>query len=60
MKVYTRRAAALALPWQVNTINPEGFIGTLLADSLQHSGVVSRAVELYQSPQPEAVRPRGL
>lgn len=42
-----RRAAVLALHWQVNVIKPEGFFGGMLADPVARSGVVARAVAFH-------------
>jgi len=42
-----RRAAVLALHWQVNVIKPEGFFGGMLAEPVARSGVVARAVAFH-------------
>lgn len=55
MVVDPRRAAVLALHWQVNVIEPEGFFGQLLAEPVRRSGVVARAVRFHR-----ALRSRGV
>jgi nicotinamidase-related amidase len=55
MRIDPRRAAVLALHWQVNVIKPEGFFGGMLAEPVARSGVVPRAVRFH-----EAVRKAGL
>jgi len=45
----TARCAVLALHWQVNVIKPEGFFGGLLAEPVERSGVVERAVRFHQA-----------
>jgi biuret amidohydrolase len=42
-----RRVAVLALHWQVNVIEQEGFFGRLLAEPVRRSGVVDRAARLH-------------
>ncbi|MCP2257343.1 Nicotinamidase-related amidase [Streptoalloteichus tenebrarius] len=49
MMINARRAAVLALHWQVNVIRPEGFFGGLMAESVARSGVVERAVRLHDA-----------
>ena len=49
------RTAVLALHWQVNVIEPEGFFGGLLAAPVARSGVVARAAAFH-----DAVRRAGL
>lgn len=49
------RTAVLALHWQVNVIEPEGFFGGLLAAPVARSGVVARAAAFH-----EAVRRTGV
>lgn len=44
-----RRAAVLALHWQVDVITPEGFFGSLLSEPVARSGVVQRAARLHES-----------
>lgn len=44
-----RRAAVLALHWQVNVIKPEGFFGAMLSEPVARSGVVERAVRFHES-----------
>lgn len=44
-----RRAAVLALHWQVNVIKPEGFFGSLLSEPVARSGVVQRAARFHES-----------
>ncbi len=44
-----RRAAVLALHWQVNVIKPEGFFGAMLSEPVARSGVVQRAVRFHQA-----------
>ncbi|MDQ3786966.1 MAG: cysteine hydrolase [Actinomycetota bacterium] len=47
MTIDVRRAAVLALHWQVNVIKPEGFFGAMLAEPVAGSGVVGRAVRFH-------------
>jgi nicotinamidase-related amidase len=47
MVIDPKRAAVLALHWQVNVIRPEGFFGALLAGPVGRSGVVARAVGFH-------------
>lgn len=49
------RTAVLALHWQVNVIEPEGFFGGMLAAPVAESGVVGRAAEFH-----DAVRRLGV
>jgi nicotinamidase-related amidase len=42
------RSAVLGLHWQSNVIEPNGFFGSLLAEPVQRSGVVARAVEFHR------------
>lgn len=49
MTIATRRAAVLALHWQINVIKPEGFFGAMLAEQVARSGVVDRAVRFHQA-----------
>ena len=42
-----RRVAVLALHWQVNVIEPEGFFGGMLAEPVRRSGVVARAARFH-------------
>ena len=51
----TARAAVLALHWQVNVIEPEGFFGGMLAAPVAASRVVDRAVAFH-----DAARSRGV
>ncbi len=44
-----RRAAVLALHWQVNVIKPEGFFGGMLAEPVARSGVVARAAAFHNA-----------
>lgn len=44
-----KRAAVLALHWQVNVIKPEGFFGSLLSEPVARSGVVERAARFHGS-----------
>ena len=44
-----RRAAVLALHWQVNVIKPEGFFGGMLAEPVARSGVIARAAAFHQA-----------
>lgn len=44
-----KRSAVLALHWQVNVIEPEGFFGSLLSEPVGRSGVVKRAVHFHGS-----------
>jgi biuret amidohydrolase len=55
MRIDPRRVAVLALHWQVNVIEPEGFFGGLLAEPVRRSGVVERAVGFHA-----AVRAAGV
>jgi nicotinamidase-related amidase len=47
MRIDPLRVAVLALHWQVNVIEPEGFFGGLLAEPVRHSGVVERAAAFH-------------
>ncbi len=49
------RTAVLALHWQVNVIEPEGFFGGMLAAPVARSGVVARAAAFH-----DAVRTVGV
>lgn len=49
MTIDPRRAAVLALHWQVNVIKPEGFFGGMLGERVARSGVVERAVRFHES-----------
>jgi nicotinamidase-related amidase len=49
MTIDPRRAAILALHWQVNVIKPEGFFGGMLAEPVERSGAVARAVRFHES-----------
>lgn len=49
MMIDPRRTAVLALHWQVNVIKPEGFFAFLLAEPVQRSGVVARAVGFHEA-----------
>lgn len=42
-------AAVLALHWQVNVIEPEGFFGPMLAEPVEESGVVDRAAAFHDA-----------
>lgn len=48
MNIHPRRAAVLALHWQVNVIKPEGFFGAMLAETVARSGVVGRAARFHE------------
>jgi nicotinamidase-related amidase len=50
-----RRAAVVALHWQVNVIKQEGFFGPMLAEPVARGGVVERAARFH-----EAVRDAGV
>ncbi|WP_253780543.1 cysteine hydrolase [Goodfellowiella coeruleoviolacea] len=50
-----RRAAVLALHWQVNVVKPEGFFGNMLAEPVARSGVVDRATRFHQAAQDAGV-----
>ncbi|WP_280268369.1 cysteine hydrolase [Nocardia wallacei] len=45
------RTAVLALHWQVNVIEPEGFFGPMLAEPVAASGVVGRATAFHAAAQ---------
>ncbi len=47
MTIESRRAAVLALHWQVNVIKPDGFFGAMLAEPVAASGVVGRAARFH-------------
>ena len=49
MTLDPRRTAVLALHWQVNVIEPDGFFGGLLAAPVARSGVVSRAAAFHDA-----------
>jgi nicotinamidase-related amidase len=55
MTIDPRRAAVLALHWQVNVIKPDGFFGAMLSAPVAASGVVGRAGEFH-----DAVRAAGV
>ncbi|GAA1013262.1 isochorismatase family protein [Nocardiopsis tropica] len=42
-------AAVLALHWQINVIEPEGFFGPMLAGPVAESGVVDRAAAFHDA-----------
>jgi nicotinamidase-related amidase len=48
MRIDSGRVAVLALHWQVNVIEPEGFFGGMLAEPVSRSGVVGRAVRFHE------------
>ncbi|MBS4100674.1 isochorismatase family protein [Tsukamurella paurometabola] len=48
-------AAVLALHWQVNVIEPEGFFGPMLAAPLAESGVVDRAAAFHDAARAAGV-----
>lgn len=48
VRIDRRRAAVLALHWQVNVIEPRGFFGPLLAEPVQRSGVVAQAARFHR------------
>ncbi|MCI2420665.1 cysteine hydrolase [Saccharopolyspora sp. K220] len=43
------RTAVLALHWQVNVIQPDGFFGGMLAEPVARSGVVGRAAAFHRA-----------
>ena len=47
VEIDPHRTAVLALHWQVNVIEPEGFFGGMLAEPVRRSGVVARAVRFH-------------
>ncbi|WP_232667011.1 cysteine hydrolase [Pseudonocardia sp. TRM90224] len=49
MQFDPRRVAVLALHWQVNVIEPDGFFGGMLAEPVRQSGVVARAAQFHRS-----------
>lgn len=49
MNINPRRAAVLALHWQVNVIKPAGFFGPMLAEPVARSGVVDRAARFHEA-----------
>lgn len=49
MTLDPRRTAVLALHWQINVIEPDGFFGGLLAAPVARSGVVSRAAAFHDA-----------
>jgi len=49
------RCAVLALHWQVNVIEPEGFFGPMLSEPVARSGVVPRAVRFHRSARAAGV-----
>jgi nicotinamidase-related amidase len=49
MAIDPRRTAVLALHWQVNVVEPEGFFGPLLAEPVARSGVVERATAFHEA-----------
>jgi len=50
------RTAVLALHWQVNVIEPEGFFGGLLSAPVARSGVVARAAAFHDAVRQAGVR----
>ncbi|MGX9295779.1 isochorismatase family protein [Tsukamurella paurometabola] len=48
-------AAVLALHWQVNVIEPEGFFGPMLAAPVAESGVVDRAAAFHDAARAAGV-----
>jgi len=55
MAIDPRTAAVLALHWQVNVIEPEGFFGGMLAEPVARSGVVPRAVRFHRAARAAGV-----
>jgi biuret amidohydrolase len=49
MSLDPRRTVVLALHWQVNVIEPDGFFGPLLAAPVAASGVVGRAAAFHEA-----------
>ncbi|HEX3778104.1 MAG TPA: cysteine hydrolase [Pseudonocardiaceae bacterium] len=49
MTIDPARSAVLALHWQVNVIKPTGFFGPMLAEPVERSGVLARAVRFHES-----------
>ncbi|PXX65610.1 nicotinamidase-related amidase [Nocardia tenerifensis] len=49
------RAAVLALHWQVNVIEPEGFFGPMLAGPVAAAGVVARAVDFHDAAAAQGI-----
>ncbi|CAM02595.1 nicotinamidase-related amidase [Saccharopolyspora erythraea NRRL 2338] len=49
MSIDPRRTAVLALHWQVNVVEPEGFFGPMLAEPVARSGVVARAARFHDA-----------
>ncbi|WP_024801514.1 cysteine hydrolase [Nocardia sp. BMG51109] len=49
------RTAVLALHWQVNVIEPDGFFGPMLAEPVAASGVVERAVAFHAAARKAGV-----
>jgi len=47
MTIDPRRLAVLALHWQVNVIEPDGYFGGMLAEPVRRSGVVGRAARFH-------------
>ena len=47
MTIDPRRVAVLALHWQVNVIEPEGFFGGMLAEPVRRTRVVARAARFH-------------
>ncbi|ADG78794.1 Isochorismatase hydrolase OS=Tsukamurella paurometabola (strain ATCC 8368 / DSM / CCUG 35730/ CIP 100753 / JCM 10117 / KCTC 9821 / NBRC 16120 / NCIMB 702349/ NCTC 13040) OX=521096 GN=Tpau_2184 PE=4 SV=1 [Tsukamurella paurometabola] len=48
-------AAILALHWQINVIEPEGFFGSMLAGPVAESGVVDRAAAFHDAAREAGV-----
>ncbi|GAA0373166.1 cysteine hydrolase [Actinoallomurus spadix] len=48
MAIETRRAAILALHWQVNVIRRDGYFGGMLGEPVERSGVIARAVRFHE------------
>ncbi|MQA10568.1 MAG: isochorismatase family protein [Pseudonocardiaceae bacterium] len=57
MAIDPRRAAVLALHWQVNVIKPEGFFSDMLSEPVARSGVVQRAARFHEAAHAAGILP---
>lgn len=55
MRFDARHTAVLALHWQVNVVDQEGYFGPMLGPAVQRSGVRERAAQLHRAAQDAGV-----
>jgi nicotinamidase-related amidase len=48
MAIEIRRAAVLALHWQVNVVRRDGYFGGMLGEPVERSGVIGRAARFHE------------